>query len=407
MAPAAAQDSADAGSPLQEPGQLEGEGAEVEEAPSASAPPAIPDVEVITVKGQRRDLILQDTASSVTAFDTQDLEDLRIQNISDLAEYTPNLDINTRSAASNPTLFIRGIGLKDYNANAAGAVAVYQDGININSPAIQLFQLYDVGSIEVLRGPQGSGPGRNATAGAIKVNSVQPDGVWGGTGSFTYGNYNTIEAEGAVSLPIIDEMLAARLAFTANFADGNTKNQCAGWDPEAHGFRKVTQGTIESTYAALQAGAEPVLVFPRADRKPRPGDQPELWYPYLTQDTDLLRQEQSQNGMALGRLASDPNRIVGKQADLYTTRDDLVDHVCITKSPGDVVTFRGAGVYGQEGEFLKRNVPALEDFQGLKSTINNVHDWAARGILRFTSMEDLDWRLNAPRGRNRSASRRL
>ena len=114
------------------------------EAQQAPAPSAFGNIEVITVRGSHRDDLLQDTAISVTSFDTKELEDLRIQNIADLGDFTPNLDIKTRSAASNPTLFIRGIGLKDYNANAAGAVAIYQDGININAPAIQLFQLFDV-----------------------------------------------------------------------------------------------------------------------------------------------------------------------------------------------------------------------------------------------------------------------
>src|SRR5262249_6801032 len=148
-----AEDPADAGSAPQQPAaQVEDEGADLEHPSSAVPPPAMPGIEVIEIKGQRRDFILQDTASSVTAFDTQQLEDLRIQNISDLAEYTPNLDINTRSAASNPTLFIRGIGLKDYNANAAGAGAVYQDGININPPPIPPFQLYHLGATPGLPG---------------------------------------------------------------------------------------------------------------------------------------------------------------------------------------------------------------------------------------------------------------
>src|SRR5262245_12736809 len=114
---------------------------------AAPAPTAFGNIEVITVKGSHRDELLQDTSVSVTSFDTKELEDLRIQNIADLAEYTPNLDINTRSAASNPTLFIRGIGLKDYNANSAGDVAVYHDGLNINCPATPPAQLFDTGPI--------------------------------------------------------------------------------------------------------------------------------------------------------------------------------------------------------------------------------------------------------------------
>ncbi len=113
------------------------------------------DIEEILITGEKQNS-LQDAPTSSTSFTAGDLQALRIENIADLADYTPNLQINTAFAASNPTIFIRGIGLKDYNANAAGAVAVYQDGVNINSPAIQLGQLFDIDGIDVLRGPQGS-----------------------------------------------------------------------------------------------------------------------------------------------------------------------------------------------------------------------------------------------------------
>jgi iron complex outermembrane receptor protein len=370
--------------------------------PAPAAPPS--DIEVLVIKGTQHEDLLQDTSISGTSFDAKELDDLRIQDISDLADFTPNLDINTRSAASNPTLFIRGIGLKDYNANAAGAVAIYQDGININSPAIQLGQLFDVESIEVLRGPQGAGSGHNATAGAIRIKSVEPDGQLGATASFTYGNYNTLQGEGALSVPLVGEMLSARLAFTANFRDGITDNECAGWDPEAHGFRKVTQQTIQATYQALDPSSERVLVF-RRDRDPRPNDRPENVYAYLTQDEALLRQTP---GITLGRLASDPTRLVGIQDSLFT--DNRVDNVCILDPPGSVVTSQGADLpepFGTAGEFLRRNVPALEDFQGLKTRINNVDDWAGRGILRFQPLDGMTWLLNAHGGRNRSDSSHL
>jgi iron complex outermembrane receptor protein len=196
--------------------------------PDESEEGETPGMEEIRVKGSRADALVYEQPLSVTHFDASQLKELRIQDISDLANYTPNLEINTAFAASNPTIFIRGIGLKDYNANAASAVAVYQDGVAVNSPAGQLFQLFDVQSIEVLRGPQGGVNGRNATAGAIVVNSFKPDGDWSASGDFSYGNYNRIEANGALGFPIFEDVLSARVAFTANFADGYVSNDCAG-----------------------------------------------------------------------------------------------------------------------------------------------------------------------------------
>ena len=103
--------------------------------PDETVPERSENIEEMVVLASGRDDFLKDMSVSVKSFSAAEIKSLRIQNIADLADYTPNLEIHTRSAASNPTLFIRGIGLKDYNANAAGAVAVYQDGININAPA--------------------------------------------------------------------------------------------------------------------------------------------------------------------------------------------------------------------------------------------------------------------------------
>ncbi|MDH5308219.1 MAG: TonB-dependent receptor plug domain-containing protein, partial [Myxococcales bacterium] len=185
-------------------------------------------VEEIRVTATMSELTSADEAVSVTQFSAADIQDFRIQDISDLSDYTPNLEINTAFAASNPTVFIRGIGLKDYNANSAGSVAIYTDGIYVNSPAGQLFQLFDVANIEVLRGPQGSQSSRNATAGAIKVYSNKPDGEFSSAASLSYGHYNLMEFEGAVGFPVFGDTVSARISGAANFMDGYTKNKCQG-----------------------------------------------------------------------------------------------------------------------------------------------------------------------------------
>jgi iron complex outermembrane receptor protein len=127
-------------------------------------------------------------------------------------------------------LFIRGVGLDDFNANSGSAVAVYQDGIYMNSPAGQLFQFFDSAGVEVLRGPQG-GRYRNATAGAILVKSQEPTDEFEAGGTFTYGNYDKQQYEGAIGGPLpggVGDYVSGRLALTAHFMDGITKNRCAG-----------------------------------------------------------------------------------------------------------------------------------------------------------------------------------
>ncbi len=83
----------------------------------------------------------------------------------------------------------------------------------------------------MLRGPQGSLNGRNATAGAIMMRSAMPTGEFEVSTSLTYGNYDDKEVEAAINIPLVEDMLSMRVSGTAQFRDGYTKNHCSGWDP--------------------------------------------------------------------------------------------------------------------------------------------------------------------------------
>ena len=112
-------------------------------------------VEEFLVTARKIEILVPDTTVSAIGFDPEQLKAEGIKDIRDLSNFTPSLDIKSAFAASNPTIFIRGVGLDDYNANAAGAVAIYQDGVYMASPAGQLFQFFDVADdgVAVLRGP--------------------------------------------------------------------------------------------------------------------------------------------------------------------------------------------------------------------------------------------------------------
>ena len=115
-------------------------------------------VEEMLVTGDNVEGLLTTSGTSMTAFDAMEIQALGIEDVSDLAQFTPNLEIKT-SGATTATLFIRGIGLNDFTANGSGAVAVYQDDVAMNLPAIQLGQIFDVSGVEVLKGPIGIGRG--------------------------------------------------------------------------------------------------------------------------------------------------------------------------------------------------------------------------------------------------------
>jgi iron complex outermembrane receptor protein len=185
-------------------------------------------IEEIVITTTGRPIDVQDAPTSAMVFSADDLVSARVTDVRDLAEYTPNLEIKTGGAASNATLFIRGIGLNDFNANASSSVAVFNDDVYVNSPAGQLFQLFDVQGVEILRGPQGTLYGRNVTAGAIRIMSRMPTNDYEGYVTSTYGNYDAVEVEGALGGPILEDALLFRVAGRMQLRDGITKNRCAG-----------------------------------------------------------------------------------------------------------------------------------------------------------------------------------
>jgi iron complex outermembrane receptor protein len=223
--------------PGEEPGGTPGEA----DSPAGTpvAPPA--DVEVIRVTGRGIAAIQTEVPTSVTQFDAAALEALGAQNVSDLAKVTPNVEIRT-SGATTATFYIRGVGLSDFSANAAGAVAIYQDDVPLNAPALQISQLYDVENVEVLRGPQGSGDYRNASAGAIKIYARKPSGDFTADLRSTLARYESPDAkrafiqdyEGALELPLVSEMLSSRLAFRFLDADPFMTNGCGDGRPCGH-----------------------------------------------------------------------------------------------------------------------------------------------------------------------------
>jgi iron complex outermembrane receptor protein len=184
------------------------------------------DIEEIVVKGSSRATKL-DEPISIMQFGVEQMRAEGIRDIRDLSNFTPSLEIKSAFAATNATIFIRGVGLDDFNANAVSAVAIYQDGVYLNSPSGQLFGFFDLENVEVLRGPQGT-LYRNASAGAILIHSRAPTDEFEAYVSTTYGRFNQVDVEGAVGGPIIPDLLSGRVSGSWSIRDPLTKNRCAG-----------------------------------------------------------------------------------------------------------------------------------------------------------------------------------
>jgi iron complex outermembrane receptor protein len=163
----------------------------------------------IVVTAQRRVENLQQVPIAATALDTQALESKAVARLSDLQTAAPSLSIT--NAGQTQSVNIRGIGLASNSPNATAGVATYVDGL-FQPPIVQFNSFYDIASIEVLRGPQGTLVGTNSTGGAIFINSKNPQlGEWGGYAQAHVGNYEARGIEGAINIPATDD-LAFRVA---------------------------------------------------------------------------------------------------------------------------------------------------------------------------------------------------
>lgn len=188
-------------------------------------------VQEVVVTAQRRSQNLQDVPVSVQALSSTDLRAAGVKGTQDLGQITPNVTIISPIGQGNqPLITIRGIGLNDFDTNNAGPNGVYVDDVYISAPAAQSFALFDLGQVQVLKGPQGTLYGRNTSGGAVVFTSNHPTNYNTGELYLEYGNYNTFQIEGAVGGPITDN-LSGRVSLVVNHSDGYVKNAYAGGSP--------------------------------------------------------------------------------------------------------------------------------------------------------------------------------
>ena len=136
----------------------------------------------IIVTAQRRSETVQEVPISITALTGETLVQAGIQDTERLATLTPGLIVQ-RSVVGK--ISIRGVGNENYTIAGDPGVAVHSDGVYVARAAAGLFDLYDIARVEVLRGPQGTLYGRNATGGVINVIPARPPPAVGGAGGRT------------------------------------------------------------------------------------------------------------------------------------------------------------------------------------------------------------------------------
>ena len=189
----------------------------------ANAQPLL--LEEIVVTAQKKEQSLQDVGVSVTAFTEQQLNALGWDNSLDVAAQTPGLvtTSNTGDTANIALFSIRGVSQLDFAEGQEAPVALYRDEAYISSPGASGVPFFDVERVEILRGPQGTLYGRNATGGLIHFISNKPTEEFEGFVELTLAEFGQVGLVGAVGGSLSDRV-QSRLAFYSNEDDGYVKN---------------------------------------------------------------------------------------------------------------------------------------------------------------------------------------
>ncbi|WP_206613515.1 TonB-dependent receptor [Parahaliea mediterranea] len=158
-------------------------------------------LEEIVVTAQRREENLQSVPIAVTALGAEDIQQMRITNIEDLSALAPNLNITNQGQQSTPAMAIRGVTSGTSDNAVDPKVGVYVDGIYVGRSVGAIFDLADIERVEVLRGPQGTLFGRNATAGALSIVTAAPTGEFGISANASVGNDDARRGKITLNLP--------------------------------------------------------------------------------------------------------------------------------------------------------------------------------------------------------------
>jgi iron complex outermembrane receptor protein len=178
-------------------------------------------LEEVIVTAQKREQNLQDVGVSVTSVSSEQLRNLGIVNSRDIAKLAPGVVFDsTASGDVDANLTVRGVSQSDYSANQESPNAVYIDEIYIGASSESAFTFYDLDRVEVLRGPQGTLFGRNATGGLIDFLTAKPTKTFQGYVQAGGGDFGEAFIEGAVSGPISD---------TVRFRLSGKDEQGSGW----------------------------------------------------------------------------------------------------------------------------------------------------------------------------------
>lgn len=208
-------------------------------------------IQDIVVTAQRREESAQKVPISITVIGSDALG--KLQSTNDIGQLAPNVQVETASGFGIPRTGIRGISQGDFNANSTTSNMIYLDDVPLNATIAQGIPIWDLGRAEILRGPQGTLFGRNATGGAIRYIAEMPTSEFEGYANVTLGRFQQRGFEAAFSGPLSDT-LGVRLSVVGNERDGDVNNVTLGekqGKQSYYGVRGIIQWKPTDTLTAV------------------------------------------------------------------------------------------------------------------------------------------------------------
>jgi iron complex outermembrane recepter protein len=192
----------------------------------ATTPPAAEDngeTEVVIVTATKRETTLQSIPVAVSVTSAQTIAQAQVRDLNDIQTLVPSLRVSTNQSSTNATFIIRGFGNGANNAGIEPSVAIFIDGVYRSRAAASIGDLPNLQRVEVLRGPQSTLFGKNASAGVISLVTREPKFEFGGAAELSYGNFNAIVAKADITGPLT-EHAAGALSIGYNKRDGYVEN---------------------------------------------------------------------------------------------------------------------------------------------------------------------------------------
>ncbi|MBK7249429.1 MAG: TonB-dependent receptor [Gammaproteobacteria bacterium] len=268
------------------------------------------------VTAQRRAERLQDVPIAITVQSGEQLERAGVINLRDITTVTPGLRITGTGANQQPV--IRGVQSQQTDPGNDPNVAIYLDGVYQPNQIANSFDLPDVQQIEVLKGPQGTLFGRNATGGAIRIFTLEPGFTPAGRLSLEYGRFSDVLAKGFVSGPLVGDTVAGSLSVSRQDSGGYTRDLVTGQNDV---------GGVRST-----------IVRGKLLAKPRDGVKLLLTVAYLDRWDGDTTTYGTINGNTIARLF--PGAVFSDQPyEFATSRKDFLDstvHMASLKADFDL-----------------------------------------------------------------------